>query len=93
MELSESLNAKLEKAKSADEVIRICAQEGIELTLEQLMAPEVALDAELDAEELGNVSGGRAASAARLAILVVKKWWELNPGPFPRDPRKKPRLF
>ena len=90
MELSESLKTKLDKAKGADEVIRICAQEGIELTLEQLMPPEANLDAELDEEELDNVSGGSVASAARLAILVVKKWWELNPGPFPRDPRKRP---
>lgn len=90
IEFSESLKTKLDKAKSADEVIRICAQEGIELTLEQLMTPEANLDVELDAEALDNVSGGSVVSAARLAILVVKKWWELNPGPFPRDPRKRP---
>ena len=90
MELSETLKAKLDRAQSPEEVIRICAEEGIQITMEQLMEPEAPLNAELDEEALDNVAGGRSATATRLGILVVKWWWE-NLGPFTKFPHQRRR--
>ena len=89
MELSETLKAKLDKAQSAEEVIRICAEEGIEVTMEQLMEPEAPMNAELDEEALDNVAGGRyyAAAGVRAAIAAVKWYVKTKGVPYLR-PRK-----
>ena len=80
-EVSEELKEKLGKAESLDEVVKILAEEGLEVTKEEL---EAALaqgeNGELSEETLSAVSGGRI------------NWWRfigpLLPLPiWPRIPR------
>lgn len=73
-ELSESLKEKLENAESVEDVIRACAEEGIEITAEDLAG--VAVGAELDENALDNVSGG--GSAVLTAIGVIGKLLQKN---------------
>lgn len=69
MIISSALEEKLENAESLEEVVRLCAEEGIAVTKEEL---EAALDSEdegeLNAEQLDNVSGGIRLSRIRRII-------------------------
>lgn len=58
MELSETLKAKLADAETLEDVAKICAEEGVEVTLEQLKAAEATHKDELNEEDLDNVAGG-----------------------------------
>lgn len=59
-EITEELKEKLGKAESLDEVVKVLAEEGLEVTKEEL---ETALaqgeNGELSEEALASVSGGR----------------------------------
>lgn len=71
MIISSALEEKLENAESLEEVVRLCAEEGIAVTKEEL---EASLDSdsedegELNAEQLDNVSGGIRLSRIRRII-------------------------
>lgn len=74
MELTEALKTKLEKAETLDDVVKACAEEGIEVTREQLEAAEVAKESELNEDDLDAVSGGIIAPAIALAIAIYAIW-------------------
>lgn len=67
--MSEALKAKLEAAQTMEDVIQVCAEEGIEVTREQLEAPVPSgPDGELSEDALDNVSGGSV-------IDWIRRWY------------------
>lgn len=87
-ELSEALKGKLENAESVEEVIRACAEEGIEITAEDLAG--AAVGAELDENALDNVSGGGNVALTAMGV-IGKLWYEIqsrrNSIPLPNPPK------
>lgn len=69
MKISSALEEKLKKAESLDEIVQACAEEGIEITKEQLNDP-LPSDPEgaLSEAALENVSGGGIISWIRRFI-------------------------
>lgn len=67
--ISEALEAKLEAAQTTEDVIKAFAEEGIEVTREQLEAPVPSgPDGELSEDALDNVSGGSV-------IDWIRRWY------------------
>lgn len=69
--VQERMEEKLQKAESMDEVVQLCAEEGITVTKEQLeamLSSESENEGELSAETLDNVSGGGLLSRIRKYI-------------------------
>ena len=64
--ISDSLKEKLAKAENLEEVVKACAEEGVEVTLEVLKAAEASQKDELNEDDLDNVAGG-----VRIAPLVI----------------------
>lgn len=64
--ISDSLKEKLAKAETMEEVVKACAEEGLEVTLEDLKAAQASDKEELNEEDLDNVAGG-----VRIAPLVI----------------------
>ena len=58
MEFSETLKAKLAEAETLEDVAKICAEEGFDVTLDDLRAAETSHRDELDENALDNVAGG-----------------------------------
>lgn len=72
-EISDQLKEKLGKAKSLDEVVQFCREEGIEITKEQLeMAAAQGDGGELDEDTLDNVSGGGLWVSAHAGMIVAR---------------------
>lgn len=68
-QMSSELQAKINSAESLEDVVRICAEEGISISKEQLEALEASTaDGELSEDTLDAVSGG-----GLLADLF--DWW------------------
>ena len=85
--ITEELEAKLAAAESLDEVVKACAEEGIEITLEQLEAAIAGItqDGELTEDTLDNVAGGASVASSLLFIISRIKLPIIIPGcPFPR---------
>lgn len=57
-EISETLKAKLDQAESLEEIAKICAEEGLEVTAEELKELMAMQTSELNPEDLDNVAGG-----------------------------------
>lgn len=70
--ITEELEAKLAAAESLEEVVKACAEEGIEITLEQLEAAiaRIPQEGELTEDTLDNVAGG--ASSLLSAIFRIR---------------------
>lgn len=70
-EMSPELQAKLDGAESLDDVVRVCAEEGITISKEQLEAVDMSTpDGELPEEALDAVSGGS------LTGWIFWYWWQ-----------------
>lgn len=76
--ISDSLKAKLDTAETMDEVVRVCAEEGIEVTKEQLEAA-AAMDGELTEGDLDSVNGGALGMLAiAVAIAIACYWYRIH---------------
>ena len=75
-EISDSLKAKLDNAETMDDVVRVCAEEGIEVTKEQLEAAAASMDDELNEDDLDNVNGGVALFAIAVAVAITYYWYK-----------------
>lgn len=73
--ISDSLKAKLDTAETMDEVVRVCAEEGIEVTKEQLEAAAASMDGELTEGDLDNVNGGALGMLAIAVAIAIACYW------------------
>lgn len=75
--ISKELEAKLQNAETLEDVQKVFAEEGIEVTMEQLEAELAkAKNGELDENALDNVAGGTI-----LPVIIgggVALWWYLR---------------
>jgi len=74
--ISKELEEKIVNAESLDEIVALCAAEGIQVTKEQLEA-ELAMrskDGELDENDLDAVAGGSGALVALGVIIAICVW-------------------
>ena len=69
----ESMKAKLAEAETVEEIAKICEEEGIGVTKEQLQAAMEMQSDELREEDLEQVAGGY--SVIILAIAVMAFWY------------------
>lgn len=60
----ETFVAQLKTAESLDEVVQVCKEKGIDVTVADLEAAMNAEESELDAGELDNVAGGLSVADA-----------------------------
>lgn len=75
-EISDSLKEKLDNAETMDDVVSVCAEEGIEVTKEQLEAAAASIDDELNEDDLDNVNGGVALFAIAVAVAITYYWYK-----------------
>lgn len=71
-ELSKAAEAQLEAAETLDEVVRILAEEGTEITKEELITALDAADGELNEDALERVAGGGVS--LRLMLWLIRKF-------------------
>ena len=71
--LTESLMEKLGVAENLDEVVRVCGEEGVEITKDQLEAA-ASRNEEFSEEELEDVTGGCYGVAILVAVTVYMYW-------------------
>ena len=74
MENMEVLMSKLDGAETVDDVIRICAEEGVEITEEQLKQMAMEEAGELTEDALDTVAGGYLRP-----VRMDEKAWLLVP--------------
>lgn len=79
--IPDSLKEKLATAKTLEDVVRYCTEEGIPITIEQLNA-YASSDEELSEEALDSVDGG-------CGCIPIGRIWRLIPWIIPR-PRPNP---
>lgn len=72
--ISDSLKEKLDAAETMDEVVRVCDEEGIEVTKEQLEAA-AAMDGELTEGDLDSVNGGALGMLAIAVAIAIACYW------------------
>lgn len=72
-ELSKAAEAKLEAAETLEEMVKILAEEGVEITVEQLSATMDANDGELNENDLDNVAGGCPPFVVVGGVIIA--WW------------------
>jgi len=72
--ISDSLKEKLAKAENLEEVVKACAEEGVEVTLEDLKAAEASQKDELNEEDLDNVAGGISILGPMIAFGIYALW-------------------
>ena len=77
-EISDSLKEKLDNAETMDDVVSVCAEEGIEVTKEQLEAAAASFDDELNEDDLDNVNGGVALFAIAVAVAITYYWYKTH---------------
>lgn len=85
--IPDSLKEKLTTAKTLEDVVRYCNEEGIQVTIEQLNA-YASSDEELSEEALDSVDAG-------CGCIPIGRIWRLIPWiiPRPRPIPSIPRLF
>ena len=70
--LTPELEEKIKNAESLDEVVKVCAEEGVEVTKEELEAVLSQLEnTELDENALDDVSGGLAITTTTIVAGAV----------------------
>lgn len=69
MEISKELEAKIQQADSVEDVVQVCAEAGIAVTKEQLLAADLP-EGELDENALDLVSGGVSVLGGAVALLI-----------------------
>lgn len=67
MEISKELEGKIRQAETVEDVVRVCADAGIDVTKEQLLAADMP-EGELDETALDLVSGGSVLGAVAWLI-------------------------
>ena len=72
-EISEALKAKLERAHSLEEIAMICAEEGLEVTAQELKELMAQQTGELELDDLDNVAGGRIGIRGPSEVDAVRK--------------------
>ena len=76
MNITKELEAKIAAAEALEDVVKICAEAGIEVTEEMLKAElEKQKNGELDEAALENVSGGLVGLVALGAAAAVVGIW------------------
>lgn len=78
IEITDALKAKIENAETLDDVVKACAEEGIEVTKEQLETAADSMDDELNADDLDNVNGGVALFATAVAVAITYYWYKTH---------------
>lgn len=81
-ELSKAAEAKLEAAETLDEMVQILAEEGVEISKEELIAAMDEPEGELNENDLDNVAGGLIGGRGGCVIIgggvVIGRWlWEI----------------
>lgn len=71
---SDSLKAKLAEAETLEDVVKVCAKEGLEVTLEQLQAAEATQKDEFDEDDLDNVAGGLSLLGPIIGVGIYALW-------------------
>lgn len=72
--ISDSLKEKLAKAENLEEVVKACAEEGVEVTLEELKAAEASQKDELNEDDLDNVAGGLYLLGPMIGLGIYAIW-------------------
>lgn len=78
MENMEALVSKLNEAETAEDVIKICAEAGYEVTEEQLKALAVEENEELSEDALDHVAGGVIVPIGIKTIQELLRWYAKN---------------
>lgn len=77
-ELSKAAEAKMETAETLDEVVRIFAEEGVEVSKDELIAALDAPEGELGEGDLDQVAGGCGPIWWGGVLIPLWLWWKLR---------------
>ena len=75
MENMEALVSKLNEAETAEDVIKVCAEAGYEITEEQLKVLAAEENEELNEEALDYVAGGAIVPIGIKTIEALLRWY------------------
>ncbi len=77
-ELSKAAEAKLEAAETLDEMVKILAEEGVEITKEELIAAMDEPEGELNENDLEQVAGGCPMILVGCILIPIWLWLRMK---------------
>lgn len=72
--VSDSLKEKLATAETLEDVVKVCAEAGVEVSLEEMKAAEASQNGELNEDDLDNVAGGLSLLGPMIAFGIYALW-------------------